>query len=147
MPARDLPANGRFIFGSNKQGEHYGGAARFAYEKLGAEWGVGEGPTGRCYAFPTLNYANTAKREGKDFGELPHMVTVEEFDASYKKMFDFIAKMKKEKFYLTKIGLGIAGWDLDTVKGLFWKYYDPQVHVNLVFPREFDFTDEELKTW
>ena len=35
-----------FVFGSNIHGMHGGGAARFAYEHFGAEWGVGEGLTG-----------------------------------------------------------------------------------------------------
>ena len=28
-----------FVFGSNLEGEHMGGAARFASEMFGAEWG------------------------------------------------------------------------------------------------------------
>lgn len=43
-----------FVFGSNLKGCHGGGAARVAMEKFGAEWGVGVGPTGRCYAIPTM---------------------------------------------------------------------------------------------
>ena len=34
-----------FVFGSNLEGQHMGGAAKTAYEKFGAEWGVGEGHT------------------------------------------------------------------------------------------------------
>jgi hypothetical protein len=44
-----------FVFGSNMEGKHMGGAARVAYEMFGAEWGVGDGPTGRCYAIPTMH--------------------------------------------------------------------------------------------
>jgi hypothetical protein len=36
-----------FVFGSNIQGMHMGGAARIAYEKFGAEWGNGEGLQGQ----------------------------------------------------------------------------------------------------
>lgn len=35
-----------FVFGSNLEGHHYGGAARTAYEKFGAEWGRGRRPYG-----------------------------------------------------------------------------------------------------
>ena len=35
-----------FVFGSNMEGKHMVGAARVAYEMFGAEWGVGDGPTG-----------------------------------------------------------------------------------------------------
>ena len=43
-----------FVFGSNLAGHHRGGAARMAHELFGAEWGVGSGPTGQCYAIPTM---------------------------------------------------------------------------------------------
>lgn len=42
----ELNANEVFVFGSNKQGMHGGGAAYFAHKHFGAEWGVGEGLTG-----------------------------------------------------------------------------------------------------
>jgi hypothetical protein len=133
-----LPENGIFVFGSNTMGEHYGGAARFAHQELEAEWGVGEGMTGRTYAFPTLNFANTAKKTGNVPGRMPQMVSVEEFDESMRKLFVCVAANPNLKFYLTKIGLGIAGWDLPTVKQLFWKYYAGQT--NIVYPIEFEMT-------
>lgn len=43
-----------FVFGSNPDGQHLGRAAKTAYKKFGAEWGVGDGPTGKCYAIPTM---------------------------------------------------------------------------------------------
>lgn len=42
------------VFGANIKGEHKDGAAKIAYEKFGAEWGVSNGPTGQCYAIPTI---------------------------------------------------------------------------------------------
>jgi hypothetical protein len=42
-----LKSNQIFVFGSNTDGFHYGGAAAQAYEQFGAVWGVGEGPTWR----------------------------------------------------------------------------------------------------
>ena len=50
-----LEDNEIFVFGSNANGNHYGGAARVAFDKFGAEWGVGEGLTGNTYAIPTLD--------------------------------------------------------------------------------------------
>jgi len=35
-----------FVFGSNKLGEHYGGAAETAFQKFGAIWGQGDGHFG-----------------------------------------------------------------------------------------------------
>lgn len=50
----ELKTNEIFVFGSNIRGFHGGGAARIANKKFGAEWGVGEGLTGKCYALPTM---------------------------------------------------------------------------------------------
>ena len=45
-----------FVFGSNKAGIHGAGAAKYALEHEGAEWGVGEGLTGNSYALPTKGH-------------------------------------------------------------------------------------------
>lgn len=44
-----------FVFGSNLEGCHGGGAARIAYERFGAVWGQGVGPQGKSYAIPTMH--------------------------------------------------------------------------------------------
>lgn len=43
-----------FVFGSNFQGRHIGGAAKYAKDQFGAVWGIGEGLQGRSYAIPTM---------------------------------------------------------------------------------------------
>jgi len=43
-----------FVFGSNLEGQHKGGAAKAAHLKFGAKWGVGVGLTGQAYAIPTM---------------------------------------------------------------------------------------------
>lgn len=48
-----LDANQVFVFGSNTDGRHGGGAAHYAHKLFGAEWGVAEGMTGKTYAIPT----------------------------------------------------------------------------------------------
>lgn len=80
------------MFGSNKEGLHGGGAARIAYEEFGAEWGVGVGITGQCYAIPTM--------DGR-------------IDIICKHVDDFTAYAKEHPeltFQVTRIGCGIAGW-------------------------------------
>lgn len=42
-----------FVFGSNTQGRHGAGAAKFAHDQFGAEYGVPHGPTEQCYAICT----------------------------------------------------------------------------------------------
>ena len=50
-----LEPNEVFVFGSNMNGNHAGGAAFVAQERFGAEWGCPEGLRGQSYAIPTLN--------------------------------------------------------------------------------------------
>lgn len=96
----DLGENEIFVFGSNIQGAHGGGAAWYAHQKFGAEWGVGEGLTGRTYALPTM-----------------------EGDASMKKAVEhFIACAKVHPeltFLVTAVGCGIAGYTPEEVAPLF----------------------------
>ena len=95
-----LGENEIFVFGSNMAGAHGGGAAWFAHKQFGAEWGVGEGLTGRTYALPTM-----------------------EGPASLKKAVDnFIACAKKHPeltFLVTAVGCGIAGYTPNEVAPLF----------------------------
>ena len=44
-----------FVFGSNLEGMHGGGAARTAYQRFGAVWGEGVGHHGQSYAIPTMH--------------------------------------------------------------------------------------------
>jgi hypothetical protein len=82
------------------EGMHGGGAARYANKNFGAEWGVGEGLTGRTYALPTM--------EGK---------------ASMKQAVAHFTSCAKEHpelaFLVTAIGCGIAGYTPEEVAPLF----------------------------
>ncbi len=89
-----------FVFGSNIQGMHGGGAAWYANQRFGAEWGIGEGLTGRCYALPTM--------EGP--ASLKH--AVEHF-------IDCAKQHKELTFLVTAVGCGIAGYTPAEVAPLF----------------------------
>ena len=95
-----LGENEIFVFGSNIQGSHGGGAAWYAYKQFGAEWGVGEGLTGRTYALPTMEGTTSLKH------------AVDHFIAC--------AKQHPElTFLVTAVGCGIAGYRPDEVAPLF----------------------------
>ena len=47
-----------FVFGSNIEGQHRGGAANLALRKFGAEWGKGFGPQGQSYAIPCFQVSS-----------------------------------------------------------------------------------------
>lgn len=96
-----LEPNEIFVFGSNLAGFHGGGAARIAYEHFGAEWGVGVGPTGKCYAIPTMQGGVDTIRPYVDefirYAELHPELT----------------------FLVTRIGCGIAGFTDEQIAPLF----------------------------
>lgn len=111
-----LEPNEVFVFGSNLQGRHLGGAARVAWEKFGAQWGIGVGLQGQSYAIPTM-------QGGVD--------TIK----PYVNLFvEFAAKHPELTFYVTKIGCGIAGFDCEDIAPLF---VDALNMPNVILPREF----------
>jgi len=96
----ELKDNEIFVFGSNINGIHGGGAARFAYLHFGAKFGVGEGLTGQCYALPTM--------EGE-----------ESFKAAVIRFIEFARSHHKLTFLVTPVGCGIAGYDPKMVASWF----------------------------
>lgn len=97
----ELKSNEIFVFGSNLNGLHGGGAARVAMEKFGAVWGQGVGLQGQSYAIPTMHGGVDAIK--------PY---VDEFIT--------FAKLHPElKFLVTRIGCGIAGFSEEEIAPLF----------------------------
>lgn len=101
-----LQPNQIFVFGSNLAGRHEGGAARQAHQQFGAEWGIGEGLTGQCYALPTLT-ANFEKRAD------------EQLTSSIERFFETAGQHPDKDFLLTKVGCGIAGYDESYIRAKF----------------------------
>lgn len=68
---QELKENQIFVFGSNMNGNHAGGAARLAVEKFGAIMGQAEGIQGQSYAIAGQGYAESYRRRtGRIFREL-----------------------------------------------------------------------------
>ncbi len=105
-----------FVFGSNLGGFHAGGAARVANQKFGAEWGVGVGLTGQCYAIPTMQGGVETIKPYTD-----------EFVA-------FAAQHPELTFLVTRIGCGIAGFRDEEIAPLFVDALDAP---NVVLPESF----------
>lgn len=96
-----LGENEVFVFGSNLQGIHAGGAAAVAHRKFGATWGQGVGLQGQAYAIPTMQGGVTTIK--------PY---IDEFLA--------FAKAHSElRFLVTEIGCGIAGFKVEEIAPLF----------------------------
>lgn len=95
-----------FVFGSNIQGWHGGGAAWYARVKLGAEEGVGEGPTGRTYALPTCFEPG-----------LPYdMASLEEAVDTF---IWYALRNHTTRFFVSEVGCGLAGFYVSEVAPLF----------------------------
>lgn len=95
-----------FVFGSNLQGMHMGGAARVARKLFGAKMGVGVGPQGQSYAIPTMH-------GGVDVIK-PY---VDQF-------IEYARQCDQNTFYVTRIGCGIAGFTDEEIAPLFDEAYD-----------------------
>lgn len=85
-----------FVFGSNLAGRHGAGAAKHARERYGAEYGVGEGPTGFAYAIPTKD---------AELKTLP----VEAVAAAIERFARYAETFPGDVFLLTPVGTGLAG--------------------------------------
>ena len=97
---KSLESNEIFVFGSNANGFHGGGAAAFAMHKFGAIWGQGEGLQGQCYAIPTM--------EGMD-----------NMKAAIERFTQFADQHSELRFLVTRVGCGVAGYNVREVAPLF----------------------------
>lgn len=90
-----------FVFGSNLQGMHGGGAAYIALQKFGAKLGEGVGLQGQSYAIPTMQGGVETIR--------PYVDGFIEYAKSH----------SQYKFLVTRIGCGIAGFKDGEIAPLF----------------------------
>ena len=115
-----LQDNEIFVFGSNLQGEHVGGAALFAYTQFGAIVGQGEGLQGHSYAIPTC----TRSRSTYSGVFCSIRRTIPFANASVMKPYvdrfiEFAKQHGELHFLVTKVGCGIAGLPINEVAELF----------------------------
>jgi hypothetical protein len=87
--------NAVFVFGSNLAGVHGAGAARDAQALYGAEWAVGEGLMGRCYALPT---------KGNQLVTLP----LSSIAANVARFLNVARSRPDLTFAVTRVGCGLA---------------------------------------
>ena len=112
---RTLNPDEIFVFGSNRQGMHGGGAAYYAYKHFGSEWGKGEGLYGQSYALPTM--------EGE-----------ESFRSAVERFLLFAAEHQEYTFLVTAVGCGIAGYTVEEVA----PWFAPAIAMeNVYLPRAF----------
>lgn len=105
-----------FVFGSNLEGHHGGGAALLAWKKWGAIWGQGAGLQGQTYGIPTMH--------GGPDRIKPY---VDEF-------ISFARQHPELTFLVTEVGCGIAGFRPAKIAPLFRDAVDVE---NIHLPQRF----------
>lgn len=120
----NLEDNEIFVFGSNLDGLHGGGAARVAYQKFGAQWGKGVGIQGKSYGIPTMHGG------------------VDEIKPYVDEFIEFALSNKEYTFLVTRIGCGIAGFSPNEIAPLFAKAINAE---NILLPIDFVQVIESLK--
>ena len=118
-----------FVFGSNIQGEHVGGAALKAFHNFGAEFGKGFGYQGKSYAIPTCVrvWDESGLRKTKPFDNVNQI-------KPYIEVFVNDVSKNDLTFYVTKIGCGIAGFKVSEIAELFRPCLEME---NVILPKEF----------
>ena len=116
-----LKENEIFVFGSNLNGNHDGGAAYLAVEKFGAQMGNPEGIQGQSYAIPTLD---------KNMDR----INLTDLEQSIYRFYQYAEKNPDKVFYMTKIGCGIAGYELSDISTVVNCRNIPD---NVIIPEEF----------
>jgi hypothetical protein len=90
-----------FVFGSNVDGFHNGGAAGFACRHFGAVYGNPEGPQGQCYAIPTVG------------------LTMRRLHIKIQEFIDYAESHPNLTFLVTAIGCGNGGYHPGDIAPMF----------------------------
>lgn len=129
--------NGILVVGTNSEGAHGGGAARFAYDHLGLPWGQAEGIGGLACGLVTLKFGMTKhliEQKGSP------LMSDEELLESFKRFVETAKANPDKKFYLTKVGCGIANYSVEFMRSVYKQaieLYGEGVN-NIIIPVEFE---------
>lgn len=116
---KNLAEDTTFVFGSNMAGEHSAGAAKTALEFFGALNGVGRGWSGQSFAIPTMN----EHLQQMPLSQIQHYI--DDFKI-------YTKNHPKNKYFLTSIGCGIAGYKVEEIAPMF-----KGISHNVIFPASF----------
>lgn len=111
-----LRPNQIFVFGTDIRGTQKYGAAGIAAKRFGAQVGVIDGPTGRCYALPT-----------KGFTEF-------ELSQAVKRFKQYVLTHSRYTYLVTAVGCGHAGFEVPNVAKMFKEFLGLN---NVMLPEQF----------
>lgn len=143
----ELKDNEIFVFGSNPEGRHGAGTAKIAKEKFGAEYGIGRGLTGQCWALPTKNLkpnfyekASSITYEKDGFKS----ISKEQIISNIKDLYDYAEKNQDKRFYIayTYEGFNLNGYTGDEMFEMFTYYNIPN---NIIFNDTFEVKFKEIE--
>ena len=95
-----------FVFGSNLAGRHGRGAAKAAREMFGAKYGNGVGIQGASYAIPTK-------------GRKLEVLSIDVIEQYVNEFIQFVGSECTRKYWITRIGCGLAGYNDKDIAPLF----------------------------
>ena len=112
----ELKENEVFVFGSKPDGNHKSGAAKIAFEKFGAQQGLGEGFCGQSYAIPV------------------HRYRIEKMAEAISRFIEYAIVHSDLTFYVLPVGCGNAGLAVPTVAKMFERaIFLDNVHLPQIF--------------
>lgn len=110
-----------FVFGSNTEGRHGAGAAKYAKQHYGAIYGQPKGLQGSSYAIIT-----------KDLSKGYRSIPLEFIHEQIKQFIEFAKNNPDKIFQVTPIGCGLAGFKPEEIKPFF-----NNITNNIILPNEF----------
>lgn len=105
----ELKDNEIFVFGSNTEGRHGAGAAKYAVDKFGAIYNQSEGLQGQSYAIITTDL-NKQYRPS---------VSIKLIEDQINKFINFAIDNPNMTFLVTEIGCGLAGFTVEQIAPIF----------------------------
>lgn len=123
-----LESNQIFVFGSNFNGVHGAGAAKYAHELFGAIWGQGEGLMGQSYGIVTVNLEDKGPRPN-----VPQVFIMEQIA----KLYQYAVENPDKEFLVAYSGTGnnLNGYSNEEMAFMFLQ--DGVIPSNMVFEEGF----------
>lgn len=143
----ELKENEVFVFGSNPEGRHGAGTAKIAKERFGAEYGVGRGVTGQCWALPTKNLKpNYFEKASGITYEVDGFKSIskEQIINNIKDLYDYAKDNSDKTFYIayTYEGFNLNGYTGDE---MFEMFTSNEIPLNIVFNDTFEIKFDGLE--
>lgn len=117
------------VYGTNQFAQHDGGAAKFALNHGAIYENCPIGLCGNTYGIITTSFNDK-------------LITIDFIIQQVNVLYHFAVARPDLTFYVTKIGTGIAGWDMQAIANIFINL-EPTRTSNIILPKEFYLHEKE----